>query len=42
MMKHLNEFMQETQFIFFLEDSDNYVLARLGGKDALSGPIIRI
>lgn len=35
MMKHLNEFMQETQFIFFLEDSDNYVLARLGGKDAL-------
>jgi len=35
MMEHLNEFMQETQFIFFLEDSDNYVLARLGGKDAI-------
>ncbi|MGI6549907.1 MAG: sigma-54-dependent Fis family transcriptional regulator [Syntrophomonadales bacterium] len=35
MMGHLNHFMEENDFVFFLQDRENYVLSMLGGKEAL-------
>ena len=35
MMGHLNQFMEETGFVFTLGDCDNCVMARVGGKNAI-------
>lgn len=35
MMKYLDQFMRDTDFVFFLEDSENYIISTLGEKKAL-------
>ncbi|NLV16828.1 MAG: sigma 54-interacting transcriptional regulator [Syntrophomonadaceae bacterium] len=35
MIEHLNHFMKKHDFLFFLQDCDNYVLSRTGNKEAL-------
>lgn len=35
MMKYLDQFMRDTNFVFFLEDSENYIISTLGEEKAL-------